>query len=132
VPIGFGATLLGVFAAIALCVSAVGIYAVVAYGVSQRRAELGIRIALGAQAADIVRTVVMRSGGAVVVGAVCGLAAGFVASRGIERFLFGVTRLDFLALGSAVMLVGGATVAACWAPVRRAIGVDPSMTIRSD
>jgi predicted permease len=131
-PQRFGATLLSVFALVALSVSAVGIYGVVAYGVTQRKAELGIRIALGAQRAHIVRTVALRSGLAVAVGMAGGLGAASVATRGIERFLFGIARFDLPAVGVAVALLAVSAATACWVPVRHAIGVDPLSAIRSE
>lgn len=131
-PQRFGATLLGVFAFVALCVSAVGIYGVVAYGVSQRRAELGIRIALGAGGRDIARAVAFHTMFAVAAGMLVGTGAALLATRGIERFLYGITRLDPAAFASAAVLLVIAAAVGCWGPVRRAVAVDPLAAIRSE
>jgi ABC-type antimicrobial peptide transport system permease subunit len=99
-PQRFGAMLLGALALIALCISTVGIYGVVAYGVSQRARELGIRIALGAGSDHIVRIVALRSALAIGLGMAIGVGAASLATRGLEGFLYGVTRLDLLAFAA--------------------------------
>ena len=131
-PQRFGATLLGVLALVALCISTVGIYSVVAYGVSQRTKELGIRIALGANRRHIVRVVAMRSALAIGAGIAVGTAAIGLTSRGLEQFLYGVTRLDIVAFAAAIAVLGIAAAAACLAPVRKALRVDPMAVIRSE
>jgi predicted permease len=131
-PQRFGAMLLGALALIALCISTVGIYGVVAYGVSQRARELGIRIALGAGRDHIVRVVALRSAIAIGIGMAIGVGAAGLATRGLEGFLYGVTRLDLIAFAGAIAVLGAAAVFACLAPVRRALGVDPMSVIRSE
>lgn len=131
-PQRFGSTLLGVLALVALGIAAVGIYGVVAYGVSRRRRELGIRIALGAGQQHIVRVVALRNALAVGAGILVGLAGAVLGSRGVEQFLFGVTRLDLVAFGGAAVVLGLAAAIACWSPVRRAVRVDPMLVIRSE
>jgi predicted permease len=131
-PQRFGATLLGVLALVALCISTVGIYSVVAYGVSQRTRELGIRIALGATRHHIVRVVAMRSALAIGAGIALGAAAAGLTSQGLEQFLFGVTRLDVVAFGGAIAVLGVAGAFACLSPVRKALRVDPMTVIRSE
>lgn len=131
-PQRFGATLLGTFAIIALCISAVGMYSVVAYGVSRRTRELGIRIALGAGRQHIARVVTLRTLATVGIGVVLGVAAAVVASRRLEDFLFGVTRLDPVSFAGAVALLVLAGIVACWFPVRRALRADPLQAIRSE
>jgi ABC-type antimicrobial peptide transport system permease subunit len=131
-PQRFGAMLRGALALIALCISTVGIYGVVAYGVSQRARELGIRIALGAGRDHIVRVVALRSALAIGIGMAIGVGAAGLATRGLEGFLYGVTRLDLIAFAGAIVVLGGAAAVACWAPVRRALRVDPMSVIRSE
>lgn len=131
-PQRFGATLLGVLALVALCISTVGIYSVVAYGVSQRTKELGIRIALGANRQHIVRIVALRSALAIGAGIAVGIAAIGLTSRGLEQFLVGVTRLDVVAFAGAIMVLAVAAAFACLAPVRKALRVDPMAVIRSE
>jgi putative ABC transport system permease protein len=131
-PQRFGAMLLGALALVALCISTVGIYGVVAYGVSQRSRDLGIRIALGAGREHIASVVTLRSALAIGLGMVLGTAAAGVATRGLEEFLYGVTRLDVVAFAGAIALLGGAAAIACWTPVRRAWRVDPMSVSRSE
>lgn len=131
-PQRFGATLLGVLSLVALSISAVGIYSVVAYGVSQRTKELGIRIALGATRQHIVRVVAIRSALAIAAGIAVGVIAIGLTSRGLEQFLYGVTRLDLVAFAGAIALLGATAVVGCLAPVRRALRVDPMEVIRAE
>jgi predicted permease len=129
-PQRFGATLLGLFAFIALGVTIVGVYGVASYGVNRRLGEIGIRIALGARRSDIVRTVLGRSGNAVVVGVIAGSLGAAVASRGLQRFLFAVAPRDPVSFIAAVVVTAVAAVLACWLPARRAMAVDPMTVIR--
>jgi predicted permease len=128
----FMTTVLGVFAATALVLAAVGIYGVVAYAVAQRTRELGIRLALGARAADILWLVLRQ--GAVLggLGAGLGLGAALLASRVLTRLLYQVTPSDpptFVA-GAAGLLV--VALAASYLPARRAAGVDPVEALRHE
>jgi putative ABC transport system permease protein len=129
-PQRFGATLLGLFAFIAVGVTAVGVYGVAAHGVNRRLGEIGIRIALGAQRSDIVRTVFGGSGNAVLVGAIAGSLGATFASRALQRFLFAVTPSDPLSFVGALIVTAAAAILACWLPARRAMGVDPMTVIR--
>jgi predicted permease len=129
-PQRFGATLLGLFALIALGVTAVGVYGVAAYGVNRRKGEIGIRIALGAQSSDIVRTVLGRSGKAVLVGAIGGSFGAAFASTALQRFLFAITPRDPVSFFGALGITVAAAILACWLPARRAVAVDPMSVIR--
>ena len=131
-PQRFGATLLGIFAIISLCVSAVGIYGVIAYAVSQRASEIAVRIALGAQDADILRLVLVRIGIAVTVGGAIGFGASMLASRTLEQFLYGITPLDSMAFIGAALLLAIAAALACCIPAARATRIDPMTTLRSE
>ena len=117
--------LVGLFAALALTLAAVGIYGVMTYAVARRTHEIGIRIALGAQHGDVMGMILSQGGILVAIG----LGAGIVAALGLTRLmtalLYGVTPTDPLAyLGAAVVLTLVALLA-CWIPARRAMRVDP-------
>jgi putative ABC transport system permease protein len=121
--------LLGIFAAVALALAAVGIYGVMSYVVRQRTREIGTRVALGATTGDIV-WLVMRQGATIAcVGTVLGLAAGLAAARSLASILFGVSASDpaTLALAAGSLIV--TTMAACYLPARRASLVDPARTL---
>ncbi|WP_309896462.1 ABC transporter permease [Archangium sp.] len=124
--------LLGSFAVIALVLATAGLYGVISYTVSQRTRELGIRMALGAQPADVVK-LVMRQGALL---AVLGLGAGLVGAFGLSRFLegllYGVSTTDPLTFGSLALLLGAIALLATWMPARRASRVDPIIAIKGE
>ena len=128
----FNSALLGAFAAIAFVLAAVGIYGVVAYGVTQRRREMGVRIALGAQGGDVVRMVVTRSLRPVLAGVVLGLLGASASVRVLQRMLYGTSihEIDVYVLVT-VGVIGVAALAA-WLPGRRAAGADPMMVLRGE
>ena len=121
----FFALLLGAFGALAMILSAVGVYGVVAAGVAQRRREVGIRMAIGADAGSV-RTMVVRQGMTpVALGVALGLAGAFAGARLLESLLFGVSTFDPLAYGAAAGLLVLVGAAACYLPARSASGTDP-------
>lgn len=120
------------FAVAALLLAAVGLYGVISGGVAERVREIGIRTALGATSANIVRQVVGRGMMLVVAGVTIGIAGAIAASRLLESLLFGVSRVDPLTYVGVALLLGGVAVVASWAPARRASRIDPSITLRSD
>jgi ABC-type antimicrobial peptide transport system permease subunit len=121
--------LLGVFAATALVLAAVGIYGVMSYVVRQRTREIGTRIALGATRIDIV-WLIMRQGTVIAAcGAGVGLLAGVAAARSLSSILYGVTPADPATMAAATAVLVGAILAACYIPARRAAGVDPARTL---
>jgi len=128
----FNSVVLGTFAAIAFVLAAVGIYGVVAYGVTQRQREMGVRIALGAQGADVVRMVVARALSPVLVGATLGLLVASVSARVLERMLYSTSihEVDVYVLVT-LGLIGVAAFAA-WLPGRRAAGADPMSVLRGE
>ena len=130
-PQRFGATLLGVFAGIALTIAAIGVYGVVSYSVAQRRGELGIRIALGAQGRDIYATVLRSSLLAVAMGTLAGIGVAVVATRALAVFLYGISPLDTVAFATAAGALVVAAVAASLIPARRAAGTDPVASMRT-
>ncbi|MEP7384373.1 MAG: ABC transporter permease [Gemmatimonadota bacterium] len=124
--------ILGAFAALALVLAVLGVYAVMSHVVSDRTREIGIRAALGAQKSQIM-AMVMREG---LVMAAIGLAIGTVlfvaAGRLMQSLVFGVQVFDLLTLLGATLLIVGAAVGACWLPSRRAVRVDPARTLKAD
>jgi len=128
----FLATLVGIFAAVALAIAGVGIYGVMAYSVSQRTHEIGIRLALGASPSRVRREVIGR-GLALTVGAVAiGLLGAAAAARVAASTLFGVGPADPVAFLAAAGVLAGLAVAACYVPARRASRVDPLVALRCE
>jgi putative ABC transport system permease protein len=127
-----GATMFVAFGALALALAAIGLYSVVAYNVAQRTHEMGVRVALGAQARDVVRLVVTdglrMAGMGVAIGAVLALAA----SKWVKPLLFNVSPTDPTVFVLVVVTLIGVATAASWVPARRASRVDPNVALRSD
>jgi putative ABC transport system permease protein len=123
---------LGVFAALALALSALGIYGVLSYTVSQRTFELGVRIALGAERAGVFLLVLRRAAVLVSIGAAIGLIGTLAMRRVMEGMLFGVTPSDPVTLGGVTLILTVVAVLACLAPIRRALRVDPIEALRSE
>jgi putative ABC transport system permease protein len=121
--------LLGVFAATALTLAAIGIYGVMSYVVRQRTREIGTRIALGATQRNIV-WLVMKQGAVIAgLGAAAGLSIGFVAVRSLGSILYGVSPSDPITMAGATAVLVATILAACYAPARRAAAVDPARTL---
>jgi putative ABC transport system permease protein len=126
----FAALLLGVFACIALLLAAIGIYGVVAYAVSQRTREFGVRMALGAQHKDVLWLVASHGARLAGLGLALGLT-GTLALAGILRgFLFGVSPHDFPTLAGMATFLAAVIFLACYVPARRAMRVDPTVALR--
>ena len=128
----FQMLLLGSFAAMALLLAAVGMYGVVSFSVAQRRNELGIRIALGANYRSIVALVLRTGLQPVIVGIVAGLAAAILVSRLIASLLFEVAPLDPMIYASAIAVLIVVSFAACWLPARQAARTDPMASMRCE
>jgi len=120
------------FAIAALVLAAVGLFGVVGFAVAQRTRELGLRIALGATAGKVVRAAIGPSLLAVGLGLLIGLMAAAGLGRLARGLLFEVSSLDVAALAAAGLLLGGAALVACLGPVRRALAIDPSRTLREE
>jgi putative ABC transport system permease protein len=128
----FRARLLGGFAALALVLAAVGVFGVLAFSVTQRTREFGIRMALGARVADVLRMVLSRGLKIAAAGIATGLATTAILARGVSTLLFGVRPVDTVAfLGSAAILALVALTAAA-IPAWRAAKVDPSIALRQE
>jgi putative ABC transport system permease protein len=124
--------LLSAFAALALTLAAIGIYGVMSYAVSQRTQEFGIRMALGARSADVLRLVLRSGMSLLIIGVGIGLAGAFYLSRFLESMLFQVPPTDVWTYLSIVVLLSGVALLACYLPARRATRVDPLVALRYD
>ncbi len=123
---------LGLFAAAALLLAAVGVYGVVAYGVSQRRAEFGVRLALGARPGDVVRLVLRQSMTTVLGGVLLGAALAVPATASLRSLLFGVQPGDPVTLAAVALLLVAAGLLASYVPARSGTRVDPVTALRGD
>ncbi len=126
------ATLVGVFAAMAMLLAALGVYGVMAYTVSQRRREIGVRLALGAEPSAIRRAVLVQGGMLALLGVGIGLAAALLLGRALRALLFGVSAFDAPTFVIAPLLLGAMTLLASWIPAQRAMRVDPIIAIRDE
>ena len=131
-PRRFNTVLLGLFAALALVLSAVGIYGVVAYSVTERTHEIGVRIALGAQRRDVVAMVMREGMTTTATGTVIGIVAAVAVKRVIAGFLFGVGAGDPITFTALPLLLALIALAACYVPARRASRVDPLHALRTE
>ena len=124
--------LLGLFATLALLLSAVGLYSVVAFAVRQRTPEFGIRMALGASPGNVVLLVLQQGLGLVAVGVAIGIPAAIAGSRLLTSLLFGVRATDPAVLASVALLVTAVALAACWIPARRATQIVLTEALRAE
>ena len=122
--------LMGVFAGIALLLASVGLYAVMAYSVSQRTHEIGVRLALGAHLRDILWLITRQGLKLTLVGLALGMMGAFVLTRVMASLLYGVTATDPLTFILTSLALAGAALLACWIPARRATKVDPLIAIK--
>jgi putative ABC transport system permease protein len=128
----FNLTLLSVFGVVALLLAAVGIYGVISYGVSQRTQEIGIRLALGATAQNVLLLVLRQGLALTVVGIVIGLAFAFALTRLMKTLLFNVSPFDPVTFVTTAALLLLVALFACWIPARRATRVDPLSALRNE
>ena len=129
-PRALNLLLLGLFAAVALVLAAAGIYGVLSNVVSQLTREIGIRVALGAQSADVLRMIMRQGGRLVLIGLALGIIGSLGLSRLMQKLLFGVKAVDPVILLGVVALLGLTACLACYVPARRAMRVDPIVALR--
>jgi putative ABC transport system permease protein len=128
----FSMMLLGVFAAIALVLAAVGLYGVVSYSVSQRTQEIGLRMAIGAQREDVLRMVVGGGMKLAAIGAVIGVAGALALSNVVATMLFELTPFDPASYSATAAVLLAVAMLACYVPARRAMRVDPIVALRQE
>jgi predicted permease len=124
------AYLIGAFASLALMLASVGLYGVVSYGASQRARELGVRVALGARPASLVRLILARAAVIALIGTALGIGLSLLLGRALQGLLFGVAPADGVTLGGAALLLVLIAGVAAWIPARRASRVDAGVSLR--
>jgi putative ABC transport system permease protein len=124
--------LLALFAALAIVLSATGIYGVMSYIVSQRTHEIGVRLALGARPNDVLKLVVGQGMLVVLVGLVLGLLISAALTRTMSGLLYGISATDFATFAEVLLLLVGVAFLACYLPARRATKVDPLIALRNE
>ena len=124
--------LLGGFAILALLLAAIGLYGVIAYSVAQRRAEIGVRVALGASRPDVLRLIVGQGVRLTLAGLVVGLVGALVLTRLMSSLLFGVEPTDPLTLATVAAFLAGVALLASWIPAHRAAATDPAIALRAE
>ena len=128
----FNMYLLVVFASVSLFLAAIGLFGVMAYLVSQRTREIGIRVALGATANDVLRLIFGRGVGLAVAGAAIGVASAFWLTRMMQSLVFAVSTTDPITFAAVPALLILVALLACFVPARRAVQVDPVRALRAD
>jgi putative ABC transport system permease protein len=122
--------LTGVFASVALLLAAAGIYGVVAYSVTQRTREIGIRVALGAERVDVLWLIILRTAKLALLGELIGFLLALGLTRFMASMLFGMHAADPLTLAGVALLLTSVALIACYVPARRAARVDPIVALR--
>ena len=124
--------LLAAFATLAVVLATIGVYGVMSYIVARRTQEMGVRMALGARASQVVRMVLGQGARTIVVATILGISAALLATRLLESQLYGVPRTDLVTFLAAPLLLAAVALMACWLPARRASRVDPVVALRSE
>lgn len=128
----FAMSVLSVFAGVALLLAIAGIYGLIAHAVSQRTHEIGVRMALGAARADVLRLVLGEGGKLTTAGLAIGLVASFFATQFLRSLLYGISATDPLTFAAVALLLIATALVACWIPARRASRVDPIVALRAE
>jgi predicted permease len=131
-PAKMAAGILASFGVLALLLAAVGIHGVMSYVVAGRTREIGLRMALGAQTADVLRLILRQGMLLAAIGAVIGLTIGFGGTRLLKTLLYGVSAADPVTFAGVTLLLGVVTLLACWLPAHRASRVDPMVALRAE
>jgi len=126
----FNVILIGFFGITALLLATAGVFGVMAYSVSRRTREIGVRVALGAGRSDVLRMILGQGLRTIFIGVAIGIAGSLALTRTVESLLFGVTATDPLTFGGVTLLLVGAALLACFLPARRATKVDPMVALR--
>jgi putative ABC transport system permease protein len=126
----FNVILLGFFGIVALLLATAGVFGVMAYSVSRRTREIGVRVALGAGSSDVLRMILGQGLRTIFIGVAIGIAGSLALTRTVESLLFGVTATDPLTFGAVTLLLVSAALLACFIPARRATKVDPMTALR--
>ncbi|HXN23836.1 MAG TPA: ABC transporter permease [Candidatus Dormibacteraeota bacterium] len=126
----FNVMLIGFFGITALLLATAGVFGVMAYSVSRRTREIGVRVALGAGSADVLRMILSQGLRTIFIGVAIGIAGSLALTRSVESLLFGVTATDPLTFGGVILVLVGAALLACYIPARRATRVDPMVALR--
>src|SRR6266566_4783915 len=126
----FNVVLIGFFGIVALLLATTGVFGVMAYSVSRRTREIGVRVALGAGSGDVLRMILGQGLRTIFIGVAIGIAGSLALTRTVESLLFGVTATDPLTFGSVTLLLVGAALLASFIPARRATKVDPMVALR--
>jgi putative ABC transport system permease protein len=126
----FNVILIGFFGITALLLATAGVFGVVAYSVSRRTREFGVRIALGAGSLDVLMMILGQGLRMIFIGVAIGMTGSLALTRTVQSLLFGVTATDPLTLGGVTLLLVGAALLACYIPARRATKVDPMVALR--
>jgi len=128
----FNVILVGFFGITALLLATAGVFGVMAYSVSRRTREIGVRVALGADRGDVLRMILGQGLRTIFIGVAIGIAGSLALTRAVESLLFGVTPTDPLTFGGVTLLLVGAALLACFIPARRATKVDPMVALRHE
>jgi putative ABC transport system permease protein len=126
----FNVILIGFFGITALLLATTGVFGVMAYSVSRRTCEIGVRVALGAATSDVLRMILGQGLRTIFIGVAIGITGSLALTRTVESLLFGVTATDPLTFGGVTLLLVGAALLACYIPARRATKVDPMIALR--